>query len=153
MTENKYDREAAERQAAWIAEARKLGTEAGENAAAWWEGSNPPGPKQAQRVLDAIADGDPEIMDVLPRPDLSGEWADEPTPRSLFEDVTGADAHAEASWNWDAYHATVDELCSAWEDGAADAVQRAVERQCRAALGLNEMEEARRRRYLETESS
>ena len=123
-----------------IAAARDLGTAAGENAASWWEmdaiggRANGDTAATARRVLDGLADGDPEIIDALPRPDLSGEWADAETPRSLFETVTGADAHAEASWNNDAYHATLEELCTAWEDGAADAVQRAIERQCRAAL-------------------
>ena len=151
--------ETPEKLGEWVEQAGKLGTEAGEGAAEWWEqdaiGGRASGDPAATAriILDGLASGDPAIMEALPRPDLSGEMADAPTPRWLFETVTGADAHAEATWNQDAYQATLEDLCTAWEDGAADAVQRAVERQCRAALGLNEMEEARRRRYLETERS
>lgn len=62
------------------------------NAVAWWQqdtiggrvtGDPVPG---ARRVIDGIEDGDPEITDGLPSADLSGEMADGPTVRGLYED-------------------------------------------------------------------
>lgn len=116
-----------------IAKAQELGREAGLAAASWvFDGNS--SEKDYVRVYQGLEDGDPEVLDALPSPNLSGEWADDPTPKSLFEEITGADAHAESSWNYDAYQATLEEICAAWEQAAADAVQEEVGRLAREHL-------------------
>jgi hypothetical protein len=83
-------------------------------------------------LLDA---GDPAADDYLPaRPNLSGEWADELTPGRLFEEVTGHDAHAEATFNQDAYQAVLEPICQAYEAGVDDTFSDECERVLRAAL-------------------
>jgi hypothetical protein len=78
-----------------------------------------------------MREGDPAAWDYLPaQPNLSGEWADALTPRSLFEQVTGLDAHAEATYNVEAYDAVCDVLCDAYQDGVSDTFEQA----CEAAL-------------------
>lgn len=66
------------------------------NAVAWWAQDTIGGRVTAdvawaaRRVIDGIEDGDPEILDSLPAADLSGEMADGPTVRGLYEDHAGA---------------------------------------------------------------
>ena len=78
-----------------IAEAEKLGKAHGINAAQWaiqdsWGGrvSSPQDYKAAKAFLDGAEAGDPAILDQFTPPNLSGEWADSMTPRSLIEEVT-----------------------------------------------------------------
>jgi hypothetical protein len=116
-------------QQAWQDEARKLGTEAAEAAASWTVDGNSDRQERA-RVLAMLRDGDPDAYDYLPRePNLSGEYADDLTPRSLFEDITGLDAHAEATWSVDAYNAVVDALCDAYDEGVSETFSLACERE------------------------
>jgi hypothetical protein len=68
------------------------------------------------------------------RRDLSGERALSQPPRSLFEDITGLDAHAEASWNYDAYQAVLGHLCDAWEAGVDETFSNECERLVRAQV-------------------
>lgn len=37
------------------------------------------------KLIRGIADGDPEILDSLPAPDLSGQWADKPTLHQILK--------------------------------------------------------------------
>lgn len=109
----------------WERQAFELGQQAARDVATWTVDGNTP-PEHARRVLAMLEDGDPEAFDHLPtRPSLSGEWADDPTPRSLFEDVTDLDAHAEATWNVDAYSAVVEALCDAYERGVDETFEAA----------------------------
>ena len=110
----------------WEAEAFRLGQEAARAAASWTADDH------AARVLAMLEAGDPEAENYLPaRPDLSGEWADAPTPRSLFEEVTGLDAHAEATFNQDAYQDVLGQLCEAWERGVAETFEAVCEAELR----------------------
>lgn len=62
--------------------------EDGKNAASWLVDGNTDNPEQVlQRLLDGIEGGDPEVMDSLPQPRLSGEFADDPT----WEDICQAE--------------------------------------------------------------
>ena len=77
-----------------VAEAEKLGKAHGENAAQWaiqdsWGGrvSSPQDYQAAKAFLDGAEAGDPAIMDRFSPPNLSGEWADSITPRSLIQEV------------------------------------------------------------------
>ena len=115
-------------QAAW-----ELGADAARAAASWVIDGNLSTEHYA-RLVTMMADGDPRLDEYLPaRPDLSGEWADK-TPASLFETVTGFDAHAEASFNGDAYAELVEQLCDAWEAGVSDTFETECERLIRRQL-------------------
>lgn len=122
--------------------AYRRGVEAAEAAASWVIDGNSE-ESVIPALLRMISDGDPAADDYFPaRPNLSGEWADAPTPRSLFEDLTGMDAHAESSWNHEAYSAYVEDLCEAFESGVDDTFEAAIERilRERIALDLEEVE-------------
>ena len=114
------------------AEAAQLGREAGENAAAWWEqdaiGGRVTRPGQAEETarltLRGLEDGDPAVCDAIPYPNLSGEWAGDPTPASLYEEL-GVDAEDDTDDG---------ELCQVWEGAASQAVVHAIERACRKLL-------------------
>jgi hypothetical protein len=113
LTDAQYD--------AAIAEATRIGGEHGRNAAEWWEqdvigGRTTGDPKPtARRVLDGMRNGDPMILDSLPRPDLSGEWADGYTPANLVEDIEFKLDRAHEP-DFDKYEDCTDDLCQAYED-------------------------------------
>lgn len=105
-----------------IREAKKDGADAGRAAASWiFDGNS--SEESYRRILKGIEDGDPEIMDQFRVPNLSGEWADDPTPQSLAEDygIEGRDD-------------VLDEICSAWEDAASTAFYAEIERIARQHL-------------------
>lgn len=110
--------------------ARELGREHGTNAAAWWRqdaiGGRTTGDVMtyARQVLEDLDDGNPSLLDSLPSPDLSGKWADGPTPQSLAEHA-GIDPR-------DGIYA--DELCNVYEAAFNDAVHAEVARMCREVL-------------------
>jgi hypothetical protein len=115
----------------WKAGAIKQGREDGDGAAGWWIQENGGGRdtrgakalgEMAERVLTGIDDGDPEILDAIPRPDLSGEWADRMTADDLVEGLTGIDR---ADWTEKIQDARGD-LCDAYEDAFDRACQNAI---------------------------
>jgi hypothetical protein len=119
---------------AWKAQARAQGETAGRNAASWVLDGNHDDShyERLERMMD---EGDPALYDYLPeRPNLSGEWADAPVPATLFEEITGLDAHAEASWNYEVYSEVLEALCTAWEDAVAETFDHECERLVRGAL-------------------
>jgi hypothetical protein len=119
---------------AWTQEATKLGREAGTAAASWVTDGNT-SQEHYRRLAQMMDDGDPELFDYLPvQPNLSGEWADSPTPKSLFEDITGLDAHAESSWSYDGYQTVLEAICEAWEQGCEEAFSHECERLVREAI-------------------
>ena len=105
------------RYGALVEQARKLGREAGQNAAAWWvqaelawrssEGLR----AAARQMLAAYDDGD--YAEWPEAPNLSGEWADSPSPERLYVwlgcDPFGADDDDDYG------------ICHAWEDAASEA--------------------------------
>lgn len=128
------EQEQEAKRAAHLEAATQLGRDAGLAAASWVVDGNTDQAHIA-RMVAWLDDGDPRADDYLPaRPNLSGEWADAPTPKSIFEEVTGWDAHAEASWNADAYHDYVSALCDAFEAGVDETFEVECERILRAAL-------------------
>lgn len=72
-----------------IKEAEEIGVAHGENAADWFEQDAFGGrctrnhKENAQRILDAIDEGDPAFWDGINLPNLSGEYADDMTTRDL----------------------------------------------------------------------
>lgn len=112
-----------------------LGVEAAEAAASWTVDGNSD-PAVIARLLELMDAGDPAVDDYLPaRPDLSGEWADAPTPMSLYEEVTGrshAEAEAEAGLGYETLVGEeMDELADAWEQGVSDTFEQACEAELR----------------------
>lgn len=65
---------------AQLAQARYLGADAALAAASWVTMDE----ADARSILEDV---DPEVMDRYPEPNLSGEWADDPTPTSLAREV------------------------------------------------------------------
>lgn len=98
-----------------LARARYLGADAALAAASWVTMSE----SDARSILDDV---DPEVVDRYPEPNLSGEFADDPTPDSLAREITGT---ADGGWVYDVY--MTDEIATAWEEGRdlvwADALQ------------------------------
>lgn len=109
-----------------LSAARRDGKAAGESAASWAFDGNTSRETYA-RIIRGFEDGDPEILDSLPWPNLSGEWAGDPTPRSLAEDY-GITEERDPSGDLTA------DACDAWEDAASSAFKRALTAACRAFL-------------------
>lgn len=101
-----------------------IGREHGEAAASWVFDGNTSLDTYA-RVLAGLHDGDPEVLDALPSPDLSGQWADGYTPRQLFEDV-GASPGDASFWP-----EAMSDLCDQYDLGFTGAVHETVEREAR----------------------
>jgi hypothetical protein len=101
----------------WEADAKERGADAARDAASWTCDGNGD-PAQYARTLQMLDDGDPETYDNrLPRyPDLSGEWADDPTPDSLAREITGSD---------DVSPELTDLLANAFESGVSDTFEDA----------------------------
>jgi len=77
-------------------QAYDLGAEHGRNAASWYfDGNAPEG--LYKWVLQGLAEGDPEVYDTFLSSPLSGEWAGDPTPRDVWEqlDVSEDDGAAD----------------------------------------------------------
>ena len=95
--------------ATYEAEARYLGADAAMAAVSWLEMSE-------GDATSILGDVDPMVLDNYEPPNLSGEWADDPTPASLANDVLGL------RWTPDdvgqANHADVENIIAeAWEQG------------------------------------
>lgn len=103
-------------------EARKLGEEAGRNAASWTIDGNT-NTECAKRMVKGFDDGDPMILDGFNAPNLSGEWAGDPTPQSLTEEL-GIEDEPEV----------IDDACTAWEEGVSDTFYSEIERLYRQAI-------------------
>lgn len=109
-------------------QAYDLGVEAALAAASWVIDGNHSGRHYAT-VLDLIDDGDPRADEYLPAyPNLSGEYADDPTPHRLYLEIVGCE--------FDPYDdgVVVDALADAWEQGVSDTFLPECERLLRAAL-------------------
>ncbi|MEU4217186.1 hypothetical protein [Actinoplanes sp. NPDC026623] len=100
-----HDQQPADADVCWDATLRRLraaATEAGRSAVDWWEqdtiGGRATGDVRAiaGRVLAGIDDGDPAVLDLLPRLDLSGQRADGPIEADLYTAATGP---ADSTWS------------------------------------------------------
>lgn len=120
------------------AKMREAGAEHGRNAASWVLDGNS-SPEQAAWLLKGIEDGDPMILDQLPSSPLSGEWADESTPASVFRDVLGLDLHETEGCGLSTFENApdsfvTDELLNAYEDAFYSASQDEVARLAKTYL-------------------
>jgi hypothetical protein len=89
------------------------------------------------RVLAMLDDGDPQAEEYLPAmPNLSGEWADAPTPASLYEEIVGASFHDAMNDAGLASETLVglvaDAIADAWEAGVSSTFEPECERILRA---------------------
>lgn len=67
-----------------IMRAAHLGEQHGRNAADWlWDGNTDDPATFLATLVRGIEEGDPAVVDLMPWPDLSGEWADGLTPADL----------------------------------------------------------------------
>jgi len=106
-----------------LRKARRDGREAGKNAASWcFDGNTTDATYRA--FLKGWEDGDPMILDRFSPPNLSGEWADAPTPRSLAEDYDLTETNDPDGFR-------LDEACSMWEEHADAAFWGELERVAR----------------------
>ena len=98
------------------------GKSAGKAMASWvFDGNTDPA--NYARILKGIQDGDPVVLDNLTTPNLSGEWADDPTPQTLADDL-GIETDDDR----------LDDLCTLWEDAAHRAFWDEIERTCKYHL-------------------
>jgi len=119
------------------AAADELGREHGHAAGTWIIDET--STERAERILQGIADGDPEIMDMMGAP-LSGEWAGSSIPELV--DASGLD-WAELDSEEMRDRNDVDTWCDAYEAGYADAFWAEVERAARYMVGTEDGEVAK----------
>lgn len=106
------------------------GIEAAEAQATWVADDSVP--DLIRHILAMMEAGDPEVDRYLPaRPDLSGTWADDPTPQSLARDVLGNQAFLIEQSNGDML---VDAIADAFEAGVSETFEAACERELRSHL-------------------
>lgn len=103
-------------------QARYLGVDAALTAASWLQMTE----NDARSVL---GDVDPAVLDNYPAPNLSGEWADDPTPNSLFHELMGG---APESSDDDDMR---DALADAWVEGVESVWSDALEAHALRVLG------------------
>lgn len=72
-------------------------------AAGSWVIDGNTSPEAKARLIHGVEDGDPEILDMLPSADLSGQWADGYSSSNLEADT-------------EACELCLDDVCSAYED-------------------------------------
>jgi hypothetical protein len=115
-----------------VAKAAEIGREYGTNAASWFFDGNTATEHYATTLV-AIEEGDPQVYDLLPAPDLSGEGADGYTMRQLAEDCDVSEEEAEDSAANDLI--TVDTLLAdAYEAAFSEAVEAEIVRVCQYQL-------------------
>jgi hypothetical protein len=113
-------------------EAYRLGVEAAVAAASWVLDGNM-SQDHIRRMVAWLDDGDPRADDFLPAmPDLSGEWADGPTPDSLAVGIVGAPDLG--CGDAEEYDELRNAIADAWEAGVSDTFRPECERVLRGAL-------------------
>ena len=103
--------------------ARKDGKAAGLGAASWCVDGNTT-TETCAAILKGIEDGDPAILDQFNTPNLSGEYADDPTPQTLADDYGIDEARDPDGF-------LLDEVCTEWEEAASSAFWTELERTVR----------------------
>jgi len=99
-----------------LRDAYEEGVDTGRSAAGWYiqdtlGGRASGDTKETARMLrKQMDDGDPALYDSVQLPDLSGEYADGPTPRSLAEEYGIGEDN-------DPDNIILDDICSEWEEG------------------------------------
>jgi hypothetical protein len=114
-------------------QAYELGVEHAKNAASWVID----GDTDREWIVETLRfldDGDPRIEDRLPRePNLSGEYADDPTPTSLYREITGREPIESLAFETE-HGQVMDALADAYEQGVSDTFEGECERILREAI-------------------
>jgi hypothetical protein len=105
--------------------AEQEGASNGAEMAAWYFDRTEPERSDYLKVLKGIREGDPEIMDTFPSGHLSGEFADDMTPKRLYEELGASERQIESGG---------DELCTAYEQAFDRAYSDTVEQNCREMI-------------------
>lgn len=116
-----------------ITAAKKLGIEHANNAASWACDGNSD-VRERRKVLAMLRDGDPAAYDYLPRkPNLSGKFADDPTPESIYHTVQRQTVLRESISDTERSDSFVsdlqDALASAYEEAVSETFSLACERE------------------------
>lgn len=115
--------------------AARLGAEHGRNAAEWYiqdafGGRVTRGAKEsAERIAKGIEEGDCMVLDSLPRPDLSGQWADDMTGPDLVDDAiaeTGVDSERHERIYRAMSENGFTDICDAYENAFNEACEHAI---------------------------
>lgn len=117
-----------------ITRAAELGKEHGSNAASWvFNGPIPDG--GYAKILEGIDDGDPEVLDKLPSPDLSGQDAGSMTPAELLVEIGVYEPLVEQREMWASQFAELEQqCCDAYEEAFTHSVEFDVAHTCRYHL-------------------
>ena len=127
--------------------AKDNGFQAGQNAAAWMDqdmfgGRAKDSKAAAERFLKGIADGDPEILNIIPCSPLSGEWAGDRTAKDIvcdalalddgeFECMTDVVCALEME---DEFQSLFEQICNVYEERYSDAAQEALVKAAESAI-------------------
>lgn len=107
-----------------VAEATRIGTEHGRNAASYvWDGNTDVSTYRA--YLKGSDDGDPMVLDAYNPPNLSGEFADDYDETSLRSDI------AYATDDYEISDEAMDDAANAYNDAASEAFYAELERVAR----------------------
>jgi len=104
------------------AAARELGAETARSMATWVELDRP-------TAISIHTDVDPAVLDAIRFPSLSGEFADDPTPETLYAELGLSDSERE-----DLEDMLTDPFCAAWEDAASETFGQELQRIAAAAM-------------------
>lgn len=119
---------AADRRQQLLTALRDAGTDAGRAAAEWWAqdtiGGRATGDVKvtARQVLAGIDDGDPAVLDTLPRPDRRGPHTDQVGAAERYPDVAGDDDPAWAALTAAQRQAAIDVYGDAFDTAAIEHV-------------------------------
>lgn len=114
----------------WIDQAYELGKGAANATASWITDGNESDDSR-RRKLQAIVEGDMADEYLPVYPNLSGEWAGDPTPHSLVTEVTGR-----TDFGGQGDYTVIEEaLVKAWEEGVDDTFLPACEAELRRWIG------------------
>jgi len=121
----------------YLTEARERGVEAAKAAASWSIDGNM-SQEHYRHMVELFESGDSEDLDeYLPaQPNLSGEWAGDPTPVSLYEEITGRAANPDVGGlSYETEHGwLIDKIADAFEEGVSGTFSGECERLIREAL-------------------
>jgi len=106
-----------------LRQAKRDGRDAGTAAASWCFDGNTT-PETYAAFMQGLEDGDPAVMDQFNIPNLSGEYAGDPTPQTLADDY-GLDGDRDPNGF------ILSEVCQIWEDAASEAFWAELERVAR----------------------
>ena len=109
-----------------ILDAHNMGEEAGRNAADWCYDGNTDD-NWFVLVLKGLDDGDPAVYDRFRVPNLSGEYAGDPTPATLADSL-------DLDYDSDDDRTILDDACEHYLTAASDAFFIELERTCHAHL-------------------